>query len=560
MGAEDKFARARALFSKIGKLRWAFPLVGFLSLVWFLIRVIPKPSRAGYPCQQTAFPIASGFVLWLVGIATSLFFFRRAQERMRQARYALGVASFAVAILALGVTYIGTPAEYAVAATRSPFIPLDAPNDPVGKARGIHPGRVTWDHQPQATSWDGENGYWWEAENTNHEIVASMLSRSLQSLAGKSNDQAAWQALFEDFNVRRGKGPVGYQPGEQIAIKLNLNQARSYKHPENALYPSPQMVLALLRQLVKVAGVPPAQIVLYDITKYFPETLLNPIQAAYPGVRCVDWEGGAGRQQYERDTSAMVHWSADLTLERGGGNPTFLPYCVTQAEYLINLSNMKGHRLAGVTICAKNHFGSISVSRADRGGLPWQTAPKAAGLHPYIAVHNFRIGNLNWESYERPMNTYNPIVDLMGHRHLGEKTLLFMVDGLYSTTNENEHLEARHRWQSSPFNGDWPSSLFLSQDGVAIESVCLDFLRTEPTMEQVYGTVDNYLHEAASADNPPSGTSYDPNGDGVPLGSLGVHEHWNNPIDKAYSGNLGTSSGIELVQLGSSSGMELAKP
>jgi hypothetical protein len=146
------------------------------------------------------------------------------------------------------------------------------------------------------------------------------------------------------------------------------------------------------------------------------------------------------------------------------------------------------------------------------------------------------------------MGTYNPIVDLMGHQHLGEKTLLFMVDGLYATYYENAEIEARNRWQSSPFNGDWTSSLFISQDGVAIESVCLDFLRTEPTMDQVYGSVDNYLHEAALAHNPPSGTSYDPEGDGVPLGSLGVHEHWNNPIDKAYSRNLGTGSGIELVK------------
>ena len=29
--------------------------------------------------------------------------------------------------------------------------------------------------------------------------------------------------------------------------------------------------------------------------------------------------------------------------------------------------------------------------------------------------------------------------------------------------------------------------------------------------------------------------------------SLGVHEHWNNPIDRQYSRNLGQTSGIELV-------------
>ena len=30
---------------------------------------------------------------------------------------------------------------------------------------------------------------------------------------------------------------------------------------------------------------------------------------------------------------------------------------------------------------------------------------------------------------------------------------------------------------------------------------------------------------------------------------LGVHEHWNNPVDKQYSRNLGTGNGIELVSI-----------
>ena len=40
---------------------WFFPITGLLAFIWFLIRVIPKPSRAAYPCQRVAFPLASGF-------------------------------------------------------------------------------------------------------------------------------------------------------------------------------------------------------------------------------------------------------------------------------------------------------------------------------------------------------------------------------------------------------------------------------------------------------------------------------------------------------------------
>jgi hypothetical protein len=49
------------------------------------------------------------------------------------------------------------------------------------------------------------------------------------------------------------------------------------------------------------------------------------------------------------------------------------------------------------------------------------------------------------------------------------------------------------------------------------------------------------------ASNPPSGTTCDPENDGTAMQSLGVHEHWNNSIDKQYSRNLGTGNGIELV-------------
>jgi len=34
------------------------------------------------------------------------------------------------------------------------FTPADAPNQPMGVGKGIHPGRVVWVHAPGATSWD----------------------------------------------------------------------------------------------------------------------------------------------------------------------------------------------------------------------------------------------------------------------------------------------------------------------------------------------------------------------------------------------------------------------
>jgi len=111
----------------------------------------------------------------------------------------------------------------------------------------------------------------------------------------------------------------------------------------------------------------------------------------------------------------------------------------------------------------------------------------------------------------------------------------------------------------APFNGDWSSSLFVSQDPVAIDSAAFDFLWAEAgepgtgwsNVARSISGGDDYLHEAAEANNPDSGTFYDPDhsGDVTRLETLGVHEHWNNDTDKQYTRNLETGNGIELLSL-----------
>ena len=72
--------------------------------------------------------------------------------------------------------------------------------------------------------------------------------------------------------------------------------------------------------------------------------------------------------------------------------------------------------------------------------------------------------------------------------------------------------------------------------------------RGKGTYVQMDG-VDDYLHQAADSSNWPAGITYDPDSTGVHVYSLGVHEHWNNATDKKYSRNLGTGTGIELIDI-----------
>jgi hypothetical protein len=130
-----------------------------------------------------------------------------------------------------------------------------------------------------------------------------------------------------------------------------------------------------------------------------------------------------------------------------------------------------------------------------------------------------------------------------------------MLDGLYVPDHQMAKVESWNRWQSAPFDGHWTSSLLVSEDGVAIDSVGTDFLLAEPVVRKAldvlppHTTCDNYLHEAALADSSPSGTLYAPDGDEAGLPSLGVHEHWDPGTDKQYSRNLGKGEGIELVRV-----------
>jgi hypothetical protein len=424
----------------------------------------------------------------------------------------------------------------------------NAPNHPIGVARGIHPGRVVWAHAPEATSWDGSEGFWWEDRHLDPEIVGQSLSDSIQALTGEDSNTAAWDALFRHYNATHGRPDRGYQDGETIAVKLNLNSGTSHHQGDNATFTSPQLVYALLHQLVTEAGVAPEAITAYDAIRLVPNAIYDACAVnELGGVHFVEWEGGEGRERYVRDADRQVRWSSDDVQ----GNPTYLPTCVTEADYVINVASLKGHNLAGVTLTAKNHLGSICC---DLDGKPTRTAPQGAGIHGTLAAHDYGGQDPAWTWDQRPRGTYSALVDLMAHPDLGEKTILFLLDAFYVAQHQSVGIEPRSRWQSAPFDGHWTSSLFVSQDGVALDSVGADFLCAEPTIASLpnvlppHSTYDNYMHEAALADAPPSGTVYDPAGAGKPPTSLGVHEHWNSAQEKQYARNLGTGAGIELVR------------
>ncbi|UCD50495.1 MAG: hypothetical protein JSW27_23590, partial [Phycisphaerales bacterium] len=232
-------------------LTWVCPVVGLASLVWFLIRVIPKPSRATYPCQRFAAPLASGFVVWLTGIVGSTLVYRRARRLFRESRYVVG------SVLLVGaVTLIWGALTITADRRAQAWEPSEPLNSPMGTGKGIHPGRVAWVHEPEATHWDGRAGAWWDDTNTDQAVVDAMVSQSLRTLTGATDDATAWDALLRHFNQTHHGQDVGYQADEKVTIKINMNQDGGGNWGRDRGMPSPQVIYAMVDQLVNVVGVP----------------------------------------------------------------------------------------------------------------------------------------------------------------------------------------------------------------------------------------------------------------------------------------------------------------
>jgi hypothetical protein len=391
--------------------------------------------------------------------------------------------------------------------------------------------------------------------STNQGKVDAMLSACLRKLTGAATDAEAWQALFGYYNEKaRGLRNRNYQPGEVVAVKVNLNNS-SVAGPGNIVNVSPQLALAMVRQLVRQSNVRPGDILVYEARRNIYPAMLSKIWSEFPDVRFVQAKPpdpaqprnpkyGDFRGLEAADWVEGVEYSANQYKDA-----RLIPRQVRDSTYLVNVAILKAHSYpyaaaeggdegqTGITMTGKNHFGSIK-------GTP--------ELHE--AINTDRQGT---------PHAYSPIVDLAASPNLGAKTILYVLDGLYCA---RRHQSFPLHFPNPPFNNrvapyenpDWPASILTSQDGVALDSVGLDILYSQTKNNEdenhhprilIRENADDYLQEEALADHPPSGTAYRQNGKLVT--SLGVFEHWDSDATRQYSRNKDPrdGKGIELLYI-----------
>ena len=544
--------------------RLIFIVMGVASTIWFIIRVIPKPTRATYPCMKVAAPFMSGFVTYLLAVGGLTAVSRRMKRKVINVRVGAAVLLLTGVVAAMAIM----PDSLTSGLFQDTDIykgPDDGPNQPIGEAKGIYPGRVVWVWNPDATNEKFEHNdfatydWYFSEHNNNPEVIGKMFRDGIINLTGEKNARKAWESVFRFFNSKKHNQKRGYQEGEKIFIKINQGQSRwvlVQKDKDNGFYlprtleagearrvnnfvpteQGPYVVLEVLRELINEAGIPQENISIGDPMCPIWGHNYEVWAKEFPNVKYLDKNTTSfGRTLVKVSEQPLVFYSDKTTTDK-------LYDVIEEADYLINMTNFKSHMIAGISLTAKSHFGNIG--RATAGHLHYS--------HPA----NGRRGRYENTGYHK----YRVFVDLMGSKYLGQNTLIWIVEGLFG--GGSSEILGPVKYFMAPFNNDWSNSIFMSLDPVAIESVGYDFLRTEWNGQNKHDAVNNqsesqasingvddYMHQAADRANWPEGIIYDPDNSGTPVPVLGVHEHWNNPIDKQYTRNLGTGNGIELVSV-----------
>jgi hypothetical protein len=310
-------------------------------------------------------------------------------------------------------------------------------------------GRVVHLHSDDATHWAGEPDYW---SHIDQDVVNDMVERGLVELTGTTTVTDAWRALIP-----------AYQPGERIAIKVNLNNTHVCDSTSPNIDALIQPINAIAGGLAQM-GVKASDICVYDAVRAVPDRLVD---GDLNGVSFFDGSGCRNEAGFSYTPGTRVAFYHPL------GDPMpeeHVTDVLMNATYLINMPIMKGtHPCTGVTLGFKNHFGTID----------WCSA-----LHDYV----------NAVSKPGPYRSdYNPLVDLMLSPLIGGKTVLTIGDGLFAAKDFSQPPEL---WTT--FGEKVPNSLFFAKDPVAIDCLMHDLLAAEPGARVPEG-MNNYLRLAEGA-------------------------------------------------------------
>ena len=307
------------------------------------------------------------------------------------------------------------------------FLPVVLRNSPTSVPAVVHV------HAADATNWDFASE--WYGDAVDQERVDAMMALGLTTLTDTTSIPEAWAVLLPD-----------YQPGEKIAVKVNLNNA-SCPDTDNVIDALIEPVNALIGSLV-LAGVHEEDVWVYDAIRAMPARFYSRRQ--YTQARYFDSAGCADEVasfEYMDDSLRVAFTHPAMQTVR------FLTDLLYQATYVINMPILKRHGTHPVTLGFKNHFGSLNNLGGGGDDNP----------HFYISPTNSR--------YDPD---HSPLVDIYANSNIAGKTVLTVGDGLFGAP-----VVAGVPIPWSSFGDQAPNSLLFARDPVAIDCVMCDLLRAE---------------------------------------------------------------------------------
>jgi uncharacterized protein (DUF362 family) len=166
----------------------------------------------------------------------------------------------------------------------------------------------------------------------NASVAQSMVNCGIMNLAQEFDVGQAWKVLLP-----------GVSETSVIAIKVNCINSSLSSHPEVAY----AVANALAQMDFGGTPFPENNIIIFDRTNGELTSAGYTLNTSATGVRCFGTnQSGVGYSSESYDINGSSQRISEIVTEL--------------ADYMINLSVLKNHGTAGVTLCLKNHYGTCN--------------------------------------------------------------------------------------------------------------------------------------------------------------------------------------------------------
>jgi uncharacterized protein (DUF362 family) len=248
------------------------------------------------------------------------------------------------------------------------------------------------------------------------DVVRSMMNCAIMRLTDIYNVGDAWKSLFP-----------GISESSVVAIKVNCINSSLSTHPDVAHAAAE----GLSQMTFGATPFPENNIIIYDRTNGELTSAGYILNTSSTGVRVFGTnQSGVGYSSEAYDVNGVNRKLSTIITE--------------MADFMINISVLKNHGMAGVTLCLKNHYGTCDLPGTLHGGTycdPYIPALNATGpirTKQLVSICDALLGIRSGGPSGSPQFTSNKLIvssDPVATDYWGREELL--ANGCTTTGNAN---------------------------------------------------------------------------------------------------------------------------